>query len=306
MEKAEGKEVTTLEGFDPAERDRLADAFAVSGALQCGFCTPGILVRTKALLDQKGKDLTIEAAAGRLGGHLCRCTGYTKIFEAIENLRDNVVEVPQLPKGIGDSGIKYEARELALGDRGYVDDMRPESGFLHAALRLADHARADVVAIDLSPGLVIPGVITALTADDIPGELRVGIIQTDWPIMIPEGDRTSYLGDVVAIVIATSVEVAREASAAVDVEYRVHQPFVNVDSALATDEDAVWGLDGNVLSESSYARGDVDAALAESAHVVTETFYTQRVEHAFLEPESTLAIPHDDRTLTVYSGGQGV
>ena len=165
---------------------------------------------------------------------------------------------------------------------------------------------ADVVAIDLSPGLVIPGVITALTADDIPGELRVGIIQTDWPIMIPEGGRTSYLGDVVAIVIATSVEVAREAAAAVDVEYRVHQPFVNVDSALATDEDAVWGLDGNVLSESSYARGDVDAALAESAHVVTETFYTQRVEHAFLEPESTLAIPHDDGTLTVYSGGQGV
>jgi xanthine dehydrogenase molybdenum-binding subunit len=305
MEKAEGKTVTTLEGFDEAERDRLATAFAVSGALQCGFCTPGILVRTKALLDQKGKDLTIEAAAGRLGGHLCRCTGYTKIFEAIESLRDGVIPMPELADGIGKSGIKYEAVELALGDRGYVDDLRP-GGVYHAALRLADHARADVLGIDLGPGLVMQGVITALTADDIPGDLRVGIIHRDWPVMIPEGGRTSYLGDVLAIVIATSVDVARAAAAAIDVEYDVHPPFVDVDSALASDEDAVWGLDGNVLSRSTYTRGDVDSAIAASAHVVTETFYTQRVEHAFLEPESTLAIPHDDGTLTVYSGGQGV
>jgi xanthine dehydrogenase molybdenum-binding subunit len=305
MEKAEGKTVTTLEGFDEAERDRLATAFAVSGALQCGFCTPGILVRTKALLDQKGKDLTIEAAAGRLGGHLCRCTGYTKIFEAIESLRDGVIPMPELADGIGKSGIKYEAVELALGDRGYVDDLRP-GGVYHAALRLADHARADVLGIDLGPGLVMQGVITALTADDIPGDPRVGMIHRDWPVMIPEGGRTSYLGDVLAIVIATSVDVARAAAAAIDVEYDVHPPFVDVDSALASDEDAVWGLDGNVLSRSTYTRGDVDSAIAASAHVITETFYTQRVEHAFLEPESTLAIPHDDGTLTVYSGGQGV
>ena len=305
MEKAAGKEVTTLEGFDPAERERLATAFAVSGALQCGFCTPGILVRTKALLDQKGKDLTMEAAAGRLGGHLCRCTGYTKIFDAIETLRDGVLPMPELASGIGKSGVKYEAKELALGDRGYIDDLRPV-GMYHAALKLADHARADVKKIDLTPGLVMPGVITALTADDIPGDLRVGIIHTDWPVMIPEGGRTSYLGDVLAIVIATSVEAARAAADAIEVEYEVHQPFADVDSALAADEDAVWGLEGNVLSTSTYVRGDVDAAIASAAHVVTETFYTQRVEHAFLEPESTLAIPNDDGTLMVYSGGQGV
>ena len=86
MDKAKGKSVTTLEGFEVEERERLANAFASTGALQCGFCTPGILVRTKSLIDQKGADLDRKTTAGRLGAHLCRCTGYTKIFEAIDLL----------------------------------------------------------------------------------------------------------------------------------------------------------------------------------------------------------------------------
>ena len=305
MEKAEGKEVTTLEGFPPEERDRLATAFAAAGALQCGFCTPGIVVRTKALLDQKGKDLTRETAAGRLGGHLCRCTGYTKIFEAIEMLRDDAIPDVGLPAGVGTRGAKYEAAELALGDRGYVDDMRPE-GMVHAALKLSDHARADVLSIDTGPALAIEGVIAVYTAADVPGSLRVGIIHEDWPVFIPEGGRTSYLGDVLAIVVAESVQIARRAAEAVEVEYRTLKPFADPDAALTSDEDAVWGLDGNVLSRSVYNRGDVDQALADAAHVIHETFHTQRVEHAFLEPESTLAVPGDDGVLAVYSGGQGV
>ncbi len=306
MEKAEGKDVTTLEGFPVEERARLAGAFAATGALQCGFCTPGILVRTKALLDQKGKDLTRETAAGRLGGHLCRCTGYTKIFEAIEMLRDDVViEAPSLPNGIGDRGKKYEAEELALGDRGYIDDMRVP-GMLHAALRLADHARADVLRIDTGPALAVGGVIAVYTAADIPGVQRVGIIHKDWPVMIGEGQRTSYLGDVLAVVVAEDVQTARAAADLIDIDYRELKVYADADSALAADEDVVWGLDGNVLSRSVYTRGDVDGALASCTHTVSETFTTQRVEHAFLEPESTLAVPHEDGSLMVYSGGQGV
>ena len=305
MEKASGKEVTTLEGFDPAERERLATAFAVAGALQCGFCTPGILVRTKSLLDQKGKDLTKQTAAGRLGGHLCRCTGYTKIFDAIDMLKEGEIPQTELGSGVGKSGARYEAKELALGDRGYIDDMRPP-GLLHAALRLTDHARADIVRIDTSAALAIPGVVAVYTAADVPGQLRVGIIHEDWPVFIPEGGRTSYLGDVLAVVVAETVSIAREAAAAIEVEYRVLKPYVDVDSALNADEDAVWDLDGNVLSRSAYTRGDVDAALAAAAHTVEETFLTQRVEHAFLEPESTLALPSEDGKLMVYSGGQGV
>ncbi len=306
LEKAAGKAVTTLEGFDPVERDRLARGFAATGALQCGFCTPGIVVRAKALIDQKGEDLDRRTIEGRLGAHLCRCTGYTKIVEAIELLASGEpIPEPSLPTGIGKRGMKYEGESLALGDRGYIDDMRP-AGMLHAALRLSDHARATITAIDTSPARAVPGVEAVFTAADVPGELRVGIIHKDWPVFIPVGGTTSYTGDVIAIVVADTVETARSAADLIDVTYDVHNPFADPITALESDEDAVWGLDGNLLSRSAYRRGDVDAALAEAAHTVHEVFVTQRVEHAFLEPESTLAVPQEDGALHVYSGGQGI
>ena len=305
MEKAEGKTVTTLEGFEATERERLANAFASTGALQCGFCTPGILVRTKSLLDQKGADLDRKTVEGRLGAHLCRCTGYTKIFEAIDLLIADTVTVPQMPKGIGDSGVKYQGVALALGDRGYVDDIRPD-GLLFGALRLTDHARADVIRIDTSAAEAVEGVAAVFTGADVAGTLHVGIIYQDWPVFIPEGGRTSYYGDVLAIVVADSKAIARAAAALIEVEYDVLVPFADPRAALASDENAVWGLVGNVLSRTVYSRGDVDAALASSAHTVHEVFKTQRVEHAFLEPEATLAVPTEDGGLYVYSGGQGV
>lgn len=305
MEKAEGKAVTTLEGFDDSERQRLAQAFASTGALQCGFCTPGILVRAKALVDQKGADLDRKTTAGRLGAHLCRCTGYTKIFEAIELLAADNVTVPRTPNQVGAAGSKYEAIELALGERGYIDDIRPD-GLLHGAFHLTEHARADVVRIDTAAAEAVDGVVAVFTGADVPGTLRVGIITTDWPVFIPEGGRTSYYGDVIAIVVAESKAIARAAADLVDVRYTVLEPFADAKSAFASDEDAVWDIEGNVLSRSAYRRGDVDAALASSAHTIHEVFRTQRVEHAFLEPESTLAVPIEGGGLHVYSGGQGV
>src|SRR3954468_2548262 len=149
MERAEGRSVTTLEGFAEKDRRRLADAFAATGALQCGFCTPGLLVRTQALLDRKGEALTRAEAARHLGGHLCRCTGYTKILDAVELLAREQPVVVRRPAraGVGARQLRYQARELALGDRGFVDALRL-GGVLHAALVLAEHARADVDAID--------------------------------------------------------------------------------------------------------------------------------------------------------------
>ena len=305
LEKVAGKEVVTLEGFDPVERDRLASAFAVTGALQCGFCTPGILVRTKALIDQKGSRLNKRVTAGRLGAHLCRCTGYTKIFDAIDMLASGEIPPLETSGGIGKSGIKYEACELALGDRDYIDDIRFD-GILHGALRLTDHARADVVRIDTGPAEAIPGVHAVFTAADVPGELRVGLIHKDWPVLIPEGGRTSYYGDVLAIVVADDRLAAREAAEAIEIEYRVLKPFTDPAEAVASSEDAVWGLDGNVLSVSKYRRGDFESAYEASPHKLHETFVTQRVEHAFLEPESTLVVPAGNGRLMLYSGGQGV
>ena len=306
LERSAGCEVLTLEGVSNEERNRMADVFAACGALQCGFCTPGILIRTKSLVDRKGSELTREEASRHLGGHLCRCTGYTKILDAVEALAQGETPEAEVPEGVGSRGIKYEARELALGDRDYIDDLRPE-GLLHAALHLSEHARADIVRIDTSAAEAMDGVEAVFTAADVPGELRVGIIHTDWPVFIPEGGRTSYVGDVLAIVVAETRAIARQAAEAVAVTYEVHTPITDPVAAVTNGcEDAVWELDGNVLSRSVYARGDVDAALAASAHTIHEVFQTQRIEHAFLEPESTLAVPHGDGTMHVYSGGQGV
>lgn len=306
VEKLNGKEVTTLEGFDPAERDRLASAFAAKGALQCGFCTPGIVVRAKALIDQKGSALDRKTIEGRLGAHLCRCTGYTKIIEAIELLASGE-EIPTtgLPAGIGKSGAKYEAAELALGDRGYVDDMT-ETGMLHGFLRLTDHARADVLTIDTTKAQAAPGVVAVLTADDVPGELRVGLIHKDWPVFVPKGGRTSYSGDVLAMVVAETAQAAQKAAELIEVDYHLQVPITDPVLALQTDEIATWGQEDNLLSRSAYTRGDFETAHAGAAHTIHEVFHTQRVEHAFLEPESTLAVPSEDGSVHVYSGGQGV
>jgi selenium-dependent xanthine dehydrogenase len=305
LTKAAGRSITTLEGVDPAERDRYAGTFAATGALQCGFCTPGIIMRAKALVDRKGADLERSDTSRFLGAHLCRCTGYVKILDAIDALAKGKTFETSLPKGIGESGDKYEAKELALGDRGYIDDIRIP-GMLHAALRLSDHARARIVSIDTSKALAVPGVEAVYTAADIPGQLRVGILYQDWPVMIPVDGITAYLGDVLAIVVAKDRQTARAATELVAIEYEVLRPIVDPISAIDDPDDAVWTLDGNVLSRSVYARGDVDAALAASAHVVHDVFQTQRIEQAFLEPESTVAQPQPDGTLHVWSGGQGV
>jgi aldehyde oxidoreductase len=304
LERVTGEEVTTVEGFDDAELRRYCEAFAVHGALQCGFCIPGIIVRAKALIDKKGPALTREETARHLGAHLCRCTGYLKILDAIQDLAAGTELVPNSPKGVGSRGIKYEAEALAAGVRPFIDDMNVD-GMLHGALKLSDHARADVVTIDTGAALDAEGVVAVFTAADIPGEMRVGLIHKDWPVMIPEGGRTSYLGDVLAVVVAHDRTSAIRAVGLLRVEYRVHKPKTDPIRVVVDEEDAVWGLKGNVLSTSSYQRGEVDAAIETSAHVVKETFQTQRVEHAFLEPESTLAVPTDDG-LYVYTGGQGI
>ncbi|MCH2626587.1 MAG: molybdopterin-dependent oxidoreductase [Acidimicrobiales bacterium] len=304
LERVAGEEITTLEGFDQQELDRYCEVFAANGALQCGFCIPGILVRAKALIQKKGEALTRDETARHLGAHLCRCTGYVKILDAIEDLATGVPVSVQPPKGVGSRGTKYEAEALAAGVRPFIDDMDVD-GLLHGALKLSDHARADVVAINVDEARALEGVVGVFTAADIPGEIRVGLIHKDWPVMIPEGGRTSYLGDVLAVVVAINKSIAVQATELVHVEYEVHQPKTDPIRVVADSEDAVWGLEGNVLSTSTYQRGDVDIALEESAHVVTETFQTQRVEHAFLEPESTLAIPTDEG-LHVYTGGQGI
>ncbi|MEP7203253.1 MAG: molybdopterin cofactor-binding domain-containing protein [Ilumatobacteraceae bacterium] len=309
LAKTAGRKVITLEGVAEVERSAFADAFAACGGLQCGFCIPGIVMRAKAQIDKKGADLQPSDMARHLGAHLCRCTGYVKILEAIDAVAKGKQFEPSLAATIGGSGAKYEASELALGDRDYIDDMRV-AGMLHAALHLTAHSRAEIVSIDTTAAAAAPGVVSVFTGADIPGELRMGIIYKDWPVMIPIGGLTSYAGDVLAIVVAQTNQQARAAAALVEVGYDILTPVTDPEAALEEGAPiAVWGTDSNVLSVSEYSRGDVDGGLAAAAYTVHETFRTQRIEHAFLEPESTLAVPSTVdgvQHLQVYSGGQGV
>ncbi len=308
LEKVAGKSVVTLEGLEQDERESYANAFAACGGLQCGFCIPGIVMRAKGQIDKKGAALTKADMSRHLGANLCRCTGYVKVLDAIEAVAQGKKLMPQQPTGLGSGGMKYEAKELTLGDRGYVDDIRVP-GMLHAALVLTAHTRADITAINTEAALQASGVVGVFTASDIPAELRVGLIYKDWPVMIPVGGRTSYAGDVLAIVVADTRIAARAAVSLVDVQYSPLKPITDPLYAITNQEIAVWGTDSNILSISKYSRGNVETALASAPHVVHEIFDTQRIEHAFLEPESSLAVPSVTdgiRRLHVYSGGQGV
>jgi xanthine dehydrogenase molybdenum-binding subunit len=304
---AAGLVVVTLEGLAAEERARFAGAFAAAGGLQCGFCTPGIVLRAKHLLDANPAPTRAEIAAA-LDEHLCRCTGYVKILDAIE-LAARARRGEPLPApaagGVGASNERVGARALALGERPFVDDLvRP--GMLHGAVALAEHARARVVRIDLSRARAVPGVRAVATARDVPGERWNGLILEDWPAFVAEGEETRCTGDVLAAVAAESEAGAREAAALVDVEYEVLPAVTSPEEALAPGAPRVNPAHENLLSRSEIRRGDAGTAIAGSAHVVSGTWRTQRIEHYFLEPECALAEPLPEGGIHLHTQGQGV
>ena len=304
--RVEGKSVVTQEGLSQDERRQWAESFAAVGASQCGFCSPGIVMKAEALLAKKPEPAREEIEHALLG-NTCRCTGYTKIVDAIEGVaavrRGEAVERTNGGTGVGARAPRYEALDLALGDRPFVGDL-VEPGMLHGALCFSDHPRARVLRVDTSLAAAHAGVVAVVTADDVPGERLQGPLRRDRPQFVAEGETTAYVGDVLAAVAAESRAAARAAAALVQVEYEVLDPVTDPFDAMAPDAPRVH-RDGNVLSTSRVSRGDVDAALAGAAHVVTETFRTQFIEHAFLEPESALVVPGEEGTFRVHSQGQG-
>lgn len=305
-----GRHVVTLEGIPEADRQLVADCFTRAGGIQCGFCIPGMAARGLALVAENPSP-TRAQIADALKQHLCRCTGYVKIIDAIEMMarvkRGEPMPEPEQSGRVGTRLDRYRARDFVLGQWAYVDDMTVP-GMRHAALRFSDHPRALVRAIDTAPALACPGVERVFTAADIPGERLVGLIARDWPLMVAVGEETRYVGDVLAVVVAADAETARAAAAAINVDYEVRPPVVTPEQGLAADAPRLHPK-GNLLSRSSIVRGDVAKALADSAHVVEGEYRTQHIEHLFLEPESCLAEPvviDGQRALHVYSQGQGV
>jgi xanthine dehydrogenase molybdenum-binding subunit len=302
-----GKSVLTLEGFSEFERETFADSFIEGAGLQCGFCTPGIIARAKNLLD-KSPDPTDDQINRILSMHHCRCTGYVKIVDSIK-LAGKALRGEVSLNGNGHSGQigtrlpRYEARELALGDRPYIDDMT-FPGMLHGAMLLSEHPRALVKRIDTAKAREISGVAAIVTAADTPGQRHQGLIYNDWPMFVAEGEETRYVGDVIAAVAAIDRRTARRAAQMIEVDYEVREPVTNPEDALRPDAPRLHKK-GNLLSKSEIKRGNVDEALKNSAHVVTHTFQTQFIEHMYLEPEACIAMPEGDG-LRVFTQGQGV
>jgi len=306
--EAEGAEVTTLEGLTPAERETWARAFTAAHALQCGFCTPGIVLRAHHLLATNPTP-TREEIAAALDDHLCRCTGYLRIVEAIALVarirRGERAPEPVVDGGVGARLERYRGRELALGERPFVEDLvRP--GMLFGAVTLSEHARARVVRIDTARARAWPGVVAVVTAADVPGERWNGLIHADWPALVAEGEEVRCVGDVLAAIAATSEIAAREAAALVDVTCEPLPAVLSPDDALSPGAPRVNPVHENLLSHSVIRRGDADAALTASAHVVTGTWRTQRIEHLFLEPECALAEPDGEGGLRLWTQGQGI
>ncbi len=303
-----GKEVVTLEGLSEREREALAAGFVQAGGLQCGFCIPGIAMRTRALFE-KNPAASEEDCQKALQPHLCRCTGYKKVVDGMQAagkaLRGEALPATDGSGRIGSSLARYQGRDLVLGSRPFIDDMRVP-GMLHGAIVFSAHPRARVIAIDVAGALAVPGVRAVITARDLPGDRLRGLVERDWPIFVAQGEITRYVGDVLAAVAADDAHSAREGAAAVRVEYEVLEPVSSPLQAMLPGAPAVHP-GGNLLSTSRVTRGDADAALAGCAHVVEQVFDTQFIEHAFLEPESALAVP-DAATgvLHVFTQNQGI
>ncbi len=307
LKRAAGKKIVTIEGFPENVRRTLGRAFVAKGAVQCGYCTPGILSRAKILLESNPDPSRAEVVKA-LRANVCRCTGYVKIIDAIllaaQALRQHQEIAWEKNTGIGYATPKYEGYEKALGINPFIHDMKLED-MLFGALKFSDHPRAMVRSIDVSAAEQLPGVIRVFTAREIPGQRYQGIHVKDWPMLVAEGEETRCIGDVLAGVVAQSEEIARQALADIQIDYDVLEPLVEMTAA--ADSPVNIHPDGNLLKETVICRGDpVDQVFAASAHVVEGVFETPFVEHAFLETESSIARPDATNGLTVYSQSQGI
>lgn len=300
--KLDGTEIETVEGLAAnGQLHPLQETFIGHGAVQCGFCTPGMLMTAKALLDQSPQPSRPEIKkALDVNRNLCRCTGYVKIFEAIEAAAQRMsgtgeTQVEPEPE-TGRVLLQSDAVYRVTGQTRFADDIVLD-GLLYGAILWSEHPHAEILSIDTSPSRAMSGVRLIVTAADIPGENVKGIVTKDEPAIAQ--DKVRYIGDSLAAVFADSVEQARAAAGAIQVTYRPLEGVFTPAQAAALDAPHVHP-EGNLFHHASIERGDVEAAFAECAVVIEDTYTTPFIEHAFLEPESGIGIPEADGGVSVH------
>ena len=294
-DKLEGKTIITVEGLSAFERDVYTYAFGKAGAVQCGFCIPGMVISAKALLD-KNPAPTREEAAFAIRNNICRCTGYVKIIDGIllaaELLRAG--EIPPVPENwsLGQRVPRVDVAEKVTGTGIYPDDIYMEGMLYGSAVRSA-YPRARVLAIHTEEAKALPGVAAVLTAADIPGQNKVGHLKKDWDTMIAVGDITHYLGDAICLVAAETPEILAQAKQLVRVDYE-ELPMVRSPREAMLPDAPLVHASGNLLAHKHIQRGNPAEAIAKSKYVLTQRFSTPWTEHAFLEPECAVAYPDGD------------
>lgn len=306
LSKVEGKEIVTVEGMTEREKEVYSYAFATAGAVQCGFCIPGMVMCAKGLIDKNPDPTRLEVVAA-IRNNICRCTGYKKIIEGIllsaKLFREDLpVHDESGAVNVGQAIQRIDAKEKVLGTGEYPDDIYLDGMVYGSAVR-SEYPRAKVLAIHPEEALAMDGVIGVYTADDIPGNVKVGHLKHDWDTMIPVGKVTHYLGDAICLVAAETQEILEQAKLKVKVDYEVLDPVLDPFEAMKPDAPLVHA-DGNVLAHEHLVRGDADKVIAESKYKVTTHYETPWTEHAFLEPECAVAMPFDDGVF-IYSSDQG-
>lgn len=306
-DKIEGKEIQTVEGLSDRDKKVFAYAFSEAGAVQCGFCIPGMVISSKALL-LKTLNPTLDEVKKALMGNICRCTGYVKIEKAVlmaaEILRENRDIPTVFCKGIvGEEMGRIDAEDKILAEGEYVDDMKIDGMIYGFALR-SKYPRALVKNIDYSDAEKLEGVVKVVASKDIPGERYGGHLKKDWPALIEVGEETRYVGDAIALVAATSMDIARKAADLIKVDYEELEPLALPEEAMKEGAPKIH-KDGNILVREVLKRGNVDEAIKNSKYVVTNHYSVPFTEHAFLEPESAMAVP-TEKELIVYTGSQSV
>jgi xanthine dehydrogenase molybdenum-binding subunit len=315
-----GKHVETIENLARyGELHPLQRAFIEHGAVQCGFCTPGLILSAKALLDRKPRP-TREDILEALEPNLCRCTGYSKVIQAVEvaanelraerGVRRLIGTKPLPPlaadptlKSVGHSVVRPDAHDKVTGAPIFTDDLSFD-GMLYAQVLRSRYPHARLLNVDVSQAQQLPGVITVLTADDIPGAKNHGLLTEDWPVLAY--DKVRYVGDAVAVVAAESPEIAAQALSLIAVDY---EPLPVVDSvvkALKADGPLVHkdNESGNLLKHVEIRKGNIEEGFAQSDIVVEQVYQTPTGDHLFLEPECSVATADEDGGVTVYVGSQ--
>ena len=307
--RAQGMNIVSVEGLSEEEKEIFVYAFGSKGAVQCGFCIPGMVMSGKALID-KNPNPTEADIKEAIKGNICRCTGYKKIIEAIDLVAQIKRGDKQVDKelekgdkfGVGSNAFRIDVREKVLGYGEYVDDVEMED-MLHVSAVRTKYPRARILDIDFSEALKLEGVVAVYTAEDVPN-IKVGHIQQDWDVMIAKGEITRFVGDALCLVVAESEEILKKAKTLVKVEYEVLEPVRNITEAMAEDAPKIHPS-GNLCQSRHVRRGDAKTALEKSKYTVTETFDTPFTEHAFLEPECAIAFPYKDG-VKIYSTDQSV